>query len=527
MKSINMSINQQGSVRRLSLFRVLLALLIFTTVVYGSVLGWHGWQEAKSATVTKPWFAPYVDVTATPYYAFEQLGTTSIKNVVLSFIVSSQTHACTPMWGSAYTLDEASAQLDLDRRIERYRQLGGNIAISFGGLLNDELALNCKDPEQLFNAYQSVIDRYGADTVDFDLEGTGLTDIDALSRRATVLAQLQKKYQSEGKDLNIWLTLPASTNGLSPDGTTAVAQTLSQGVDLAGVNVMTMNYGQSRTDAQSMQSATESALRETHRQLGILYEQAGIFLNSDSLWKKIGATPMIGQNDFTSEIFTLIDATGINTFATSQGVIRMSMWSANRDIQCGENYVNINVVSDSCSGIKQDKLAFAQILSKNFDGLLTEQDAQPTSQNAKPTLIPDDPTTSPYQIWSDTGTYLQGTKVVWHGNVYQAKWWTQGELPDNPVLQSWETPWQLVGPVLLGEKPIPQPTLPEGTYPNWSGLEIYQAGERVLFNNTAYQAKWWTQGDSPAASTSNPDSSPWVALTQQQIERILDQLQVR
>jgi len=37
-------------------------------------------------------------------------------------------------------------------------------------------------------------------------------------------------------------------------------------------------------------------------------------------------------------------------------------------------------------------------------------------------------------------------------------------------------------------------------------------------DQNVYQAKWWTQGDSPAASVSDPDSSPWLALTRDQIE---------
>jgi chitinase len=105
--------------------------------------------------------------------------------------------------------------------------------------------------------------------------------------------------------------------------------------------------------------------------------------------------------------------------------------------------------------------------------------------------------------------------------VYEAKWWTQGELPDNPVLQSWQTPWKLIGPVLPGEKPVENLTLPDGTYPNWSGTTQYNALDRVLFNGVPYKAKWWTQGDSPAASTSNPTSSPWVALTQEEVEEVL------
>ena len=123
-------------------------------------------------------------------------------------------------------------------------------------------------------------------------------------------------------------------------------------------------------------------------------------------------------------------------------------------------------------------------------------------------------------VWSPSASYLKGTKVVWHHNVYVAKWWTKSDVPDNPVLNAWETPWDLVGPVLPGETPIPQPTLAAGTYPDWSGEASYDKGTRVLFDGVPFEAKWWTQGDSPEAASSDPDSSPWSPLTQDEIDAI-------
>jgi len=221
-------------------------------------------------------------------------------------------------------------------------------------------------------------------------------------------------------------------------------------------------------------------------------------------------------------VFTRDDAKALNQFARSHGISRMSMWSANRDITCGSNYVDTKVVSDSCSGVNEGKQTFAALLGAGFNGSLSLSAGTVTKAEASSSAqAPDNPATSPYQIWSPSGAYLEGTKVVWHHNVYQAKWWTQGDTPDNPVLQSWQTPWELVGPVLPGEKPIAQPTLPPGTYPNWDGGTAYNTGTRVLFNGVPYQAKWWNQGQSPAAASSNADNSPWVPLTQAQVNTIL------
>jgi chitinase len=507
--------------RRLSPWRVMLALLIVAGLSTGSVFGMQRWHAAQSTASHQPWFAPYVDVTATPSFDFEQMGATPHRDAVLSFVVASPTSACTPSWGGAYTLAQANASLDLDRRIARLRQQGGNVAVSFGGLKNQELAVACTDAAKLKAAYGSVINQYRIDTIDLDLEKDNLTDTAAGERRATAIAQLQSQRRAEGKKLAVWVTLPVAPQGLSEDGTNAVAQLLAKGVDLAGVNVMTMDYGSSRAEGQSMLAASESALTQTKRQVGVLYQRAGVQLNDATVWSKIGATPMIGQNDEAGEIFTLVDAKQLNKFALAHGAGRMSMWSANRDITCGGNYVDVKVVSDSCSGVTQDKQGFAALLSAGFKGNLTQSaGVVTTASSTATTQKADDPATSPYQIWSASGAYLQGTKVVWHHNVYSAKWWTQNDMPDNPVLQTWQTPWELVGPVMPGEKPIPQPTLPSGTYPEWSGTDTYNAGQRILFSGVPYQAKWWNQGQSPAAASSNANGSPWVPLTQAQINAV-------
>jgi len=506
--------------RKLSFGRLILAISIISWGIYGSITYWNAKQKLAPEITYNPWFASYVDVTSTPSYAFEQIGATS--DVILSFIVASKKDGCVPTWGTYYTLDEATISLDLERRIARVKQQGGNIAISFGGALNDELSVSCKNPEKLINAYLTVIEKYNLDTIDLDIEGEGLKDKEAIKRRALIIAKIQSDLRAKNKNLAVWVTLPVAPYGLTQEGTDVVFQMISNGVDLAGVNLMTMDYGNSKDTNISMYEASKSALIETHRQLGIIYQQNNINLSSNSLWKKIGATPMIGQNDILEEVFTIEDAKSLNEFAITQGTGRMSMWSANRDTPCGENYVDVKRVSDSCSGVTSPKFSFSQILSKNFKGDLSQNSfIQTEDSTEKNTVIIDDPDKSPYQIWQATSSYPKGIKIVWHGNVYEAKWWTKNDLPDNPVLQAWETPWKLVGPVLPGETPIKQPTLPKGMYPDWSGTTIYEGGKRILFEGVPYQAKWWNQGESPAAYSNNPDASPWIPLTQKQIEELL------
>ena len=529
MRRKNQDIDGESQ-KRLSLWRLSVAFVVLAVGgFYGAQLYEKWLVEAKAETSTaiqpaEPWFAAYIDVTSTPLYSFEQFGTSGTLDVMLSFVVSSDENACEPSWGAYTSLEQAALDLDLDRRIARLRQRGGDVAVSFGGLLHDELAVNCTDSDKLYEAYDSVISRYQVKMIDLDIEGSALADTESLDRRSEVIAKLQKTYHDSDKELAVWLTLPVTPQGLTPDGTSAVENMLRAGVDLAGINIMTMDYGESR-EGRSMIEASRSALIETHRQLGILYSRADISLSGKTLWQKIGVTPMIGQNDVVDEVFTLDAATSLNTFASDRGVGRISMWSANRDIPCGGNYVDTRIVSDSCSGVGDVAFSFAQALSKNFIGRLGRSTgARTTAETGDGESVVDDPENSPYQIWQETGAYLKGTKIVWHGNVYEAKWWTKNDLPDNPVLQSYETPWKLIGPVLPGEKPIEQPKLPSDYYPAWSGEAIYEAGSLVMFEGTPFRAKWWNSGESPAIAAANPDNSPWIPLSQAQIDQIIGEL---
>lgn len=526
MSSLDPAKNSVYSVsgRRLSVWRVIVALVLIVLLSVGAMLGYQ-YVSAKATAETAPesWFAGYVDVTATPTFSFETPGSDAARDVLLSFIVADPEEPCNPSWGAAYTLDEAAGALDLDRRIARLQNAGGGVAVSFGGLLNDELATVCTDVDDLVDAYAEVIDRYGVTTIDLDIEASGLTDRVASDRRAEAISRLQTKRRAAGNDLAVWLTLPVAPTGLTRDGTNAVADLLDGDVDLAGVNVMTMDYGESRVAGVSMLDASVAALSATHRQLGILYDRAETPLTDSTLWAKIGATPMVGQNDVLGEVFEIGTASAFAAFAAERGLGRMSMWSLNRDVTCGPNYVNLTIVSDSCSGVEQRGETFAEALSAGFPGRLNSSaglvtTAEPVSAED----LLDDPATSPYPIWSPEASYLEGSKVVWHRNVYAAKWWTKNELPDNPVLDEWETPWTLVGPVLPGETPQEPLTLPVGTYPEWSGMSVYDRGDRILFDGVPFESKWWNQGESPEAASSSPDSSPWSPLSELEVRAIAE-----
>lgn len=501
--------------RRLSWFRLSVLVLVISGLIGGGIYGWTRWEDERTAAEREAWFDAYVDVTATPSYAFESPGVDGQRNVVLAFVVASHDDACAPAWGGVYGLDEAESVLDLDRRLVRLRTLGGSAMVSFGGQANSDLALACDDDDALVSGYGSVVDRYQLGSIDMDVEGALLADERAVQRQAHAIAAVQDERRADG-GLDVWLTLPVAADGLTFEGVRTVRSYLAAGVDLAGINAMTMNYNTG--SGEDLTPTIQESLSAVQGQLRSLYQEVGAPIGDATAWSRISATAMIGQNDVRSEVFDLADAKALVRFAADRGMVRMSMWSQNRDRQCDANWPDPKRVSDSCSGVLQKTGEFSEILRAQRPGSIV-QFAESTPD--APVEVPeDDPDTSPYPIWNSDLPYPADSKVVWHRSVYEAKWWTQGEQPDLPT-ESGAQPWRLLGPVLPGEKPVERPQLPADAYPAWQKSQEYRRGDRIVFDGAGYEAKWWTQGDSPDAALVRPDESPWRALTEAEVLAVL------
>ncbi|WP_426225969.1 chitinase [Pseudarthrobacter sp. DSP2-3-2b1] len=327
--------------------------------------------NGQDAEVTQPaaglrWFGGYLDVTILPGLSLQDAPSPGKATTVLSFITSSPDNPCEPSWGRSYGLEQASSRLGLDAQVDAFRKAGNDIAISFGGQLGKELAVTCTDADALTRAYEEVINRYGPATVDLDVEGAAAADPAAAQRRAAAMARLQDSRPPEAP-LKVWLTLPVSVQGLTPAAVISLETMIAAGVELAGVNLMTMNFGP-LAQGQSMLDASTSAAEASHRTLAGIYENAGKPLDAAGLWERIGLTPMIGQNDVPGQIFTLEDAEGLNSFAQERGVGRMSMWSLNRDKGCSslDEVQAPNVAAHSCSGVEGPPGMFAEALSRGF-----------------------------------------------------------------------------------------------------------------------------------------------------------------
>lgn len=490
------------ALRRLSPWRVVVAIAILGGAAYGLPAAVRADLSSASAPADT-FFAPYVDVTATPTYNFQSTVMDPARQAVLGFVVASPTQPCSPSWGGYYSLTQADTALDLSLRVTQYQSTGAQVGVAFGGQANTPLASACTSVSRLAAAYRDVAQHYRVHTLDFDVEGAALADGPATVRRAEALAQLERP----GGPLahaKIWLTLPVSTSGLSADALSQIGSLLSRHVALAGVDVMAMNYGRPVAD---MAQAAESAVRATAAQFQQLAARYGSGLSGADLWTHLGLTVMVGQNDSAGEVVSVADARRLVGFARTSHLGRLSMWSLNRDAACGTTGAEQGVLSTSCSGVNQGLMGFSAV----FDQLRGSMDSA-RSLSTTPLALDTNPADAPYPLWAPTSVYVQGYKVVRAGYIYQARWYNSGVDPAARVANPWNTPWVLVGPVLKGSHPPTTTTLPAGTAPEWSTTAVYRAGDEVLYQGLPYRAKWYNVGAVPTGALGAPSASPWTAL---------------
>jgi chitinase len=499
--------------RQLSVFRVLVLLMTLAALGAGAyLLITKRASQAALAGTPAPAFAPYVDVTLTPTYAFESPAADPVSGAFLSFVVAEPSRPCTPSWGGFYTLPAAESALNLDERIAQVRAQGGNPMISFGGRSNSELAVSCRSVPALTTAYLAPVRRYRTKVIDLDIEGSSLADHAAAVRRGLAIAAAQRAQAARGASLGVWLTLPVAPTGLTDDGVYAITAMLRAHVKLAGVNALAMDFGATVGAHTDMIVPVEASLNASAGQLQTIYQSAGLRGEASAVWRHLGATVMIGQNDVAGERFTIADAGRLAAFAGAHHLARVSTWSLNRDSECGSVFAQVGVLSNQCSGVRQTPLQFTRILSR-LPGTETARSAEvgqsvPQVQSA----AVDNPARSPYPIWQPTAMYVAGYKVVWHHNVFEAKWFSQGTAPDAPTPDGAPSGWLLIGPVAPAAR-APKPVLfDSASHPQWGLTTAYHLGARVRFEGLPYQARWYTRGDQPEATLPADSNSPWQPL---------------
>lgn len=277
--------------------------------------------------------SPYVDATAWPPFDLTDAADLHGQRFFnLAFVVATSPTNGDPSWGGYYAVSSGY----LLPEINALRARGGDVMVSFGGAAGTELAAAHPTVASLQAAYQATIDAYALTHVDFDIEGAWVAEPVSILRRSQAIAGLQAAAAAQGRELKVWYTLPVLPSGLTADGVNVVASALANGVDLAGVNIMAMDYGASAAPNPAGQMGTYAiaAATSVHAQLMAAYAAAAQPLTPAQAWRKVGVTPMIGQNDVPGEVFTLADAAQVVAFAETVDLPLVAFWSMTRDQPC-------------------------------------------------------------------------------------------------------------------------------------------------------------------------------------------------
>jgi hypothetical protein len=306
---------------------------------------------ANGAVASTSVFSPYIDMSLYGTPSLVSIAEASgVKDFTLAFVQSSGNG--TIGWAGIGTIvdDTLPNGSTIQSEVNALQAIGGNVTVSFGGAAGTDPAVAAAaagaSAASLQAEYQSVINRYGVNSLDFDIEGAAETNQASLTLRDAALVGLEKANPG----LQISYTLPVLPTGLDSNGLNVIQTAEKDGVGLGVINIMAMDYGSAVDNGGAMGTDAIDGIQATEKQIATV-----------GLGSKIGITPMIGVNDTSSEVFTLSDARQLAGYVASDSdVARVSMWSVARDngSTAGDNYA-----SATGSGLIQASYEFSSILS--------------------------------------------------------------------------------------------------------------------------------------------------------------------
>jgi chitinase len=296
---------------------------------------------------------------AAPYYMpldndpqpISEITSSGLRQLVLAFVLAPNGGGCTPTWdGTAPVAGDTTVAADVDA----LRAAGGDVAVSFGGYNGVELGAACPDAASLAAAYQQVIDKYALTHIDLDIEGDDLGDAAGETKRFQAVRILKQNAAAAGRSLDVSLTMPVTTIGLSDLDKAEIQRAVDNGADIDTYAVMAFDYG---GPAASMAEDVQKVMEDAHAQLVALRPD----LSSSDVYARTGLTLMNGHTDQPSELFTQDTFTTLLGYATDHHLARLSFWSLNRDRSCTGD---TGWADGKCSSVTQQPYDFARIIAR-------------------------------------------------------------------------------------------------------------------------------------------------------------------
>jgi chitodextrinase len=381
-----------------------------------------------------------------------------MTSAILSFAVTRGSCALEP--GFMVKLPEA----------RNYVAAGNRLYISWGGAAGVYAEEACSD-DQLFSLMERVMQESGTRRFDFDIEGHHLYETAAHARRARVLARLQARYP----DMQVVFSLPGWLNGFSAASMNLLRTTLSHGVRIDTVIVMSQSFGLENLRTMVSPSTVGQATVVTFR--AAANQMMGLFPNRTpaQLHAMMGITTMIGRNDDGSN-FTLADAHTVTNFVIANSIGLLSYWSFGRD-RAGR------------SGVSQSDYEFHRIFKAASGTVMPRSAPAPTPTTSTAS------TSCSSTAWVQGRQYAAGSVVSYGGSLYIAK---HANPCYTPTVSTYF--WSPHGCNTAAPAPAPVASA-ACSFPAWVQNRYYAAGSIVAYSGANYSAKHANPGYIPNVST--------------------------
>ena len=286
--------------------------------------------SAAPASASVGQVAPYVDMSNSQEGVLNTvISSDGLRSFTAAFTIGE---GCSNIWGDTLPV---GSDPTIAGEISSAKAAGASVIMSSGGSGGEPISFTCTDQSTIDAAYQAIINDYGTDDLDFDIEGAAIADTAGIDR--TFQAMKDLKASNPGL---VWsVTVPVLPTGLDYNGTGLLQDAQNMGVTIPLVNVMAMDYYEGDIE---MGNAAISAAEDTLSQMRAV--------NGSYSYANVGITPMIGVNDDGST-FTLADASSVASWASSNGIGRLAFWSVDRDQACPGG--NGGAASPTCSGVSE------------------------------------------------------------------------------------------------------------------------------------------------------------------------------
>jgi len=265
-----------------------------------------------------------------------------VRVFTLAFVLAAP-DGDTPNWDGGSTNLLSGNYWTLTQKI---RAAGGDVIASSGGATSSlSLEVNAASASTLSAAYLKVIDAYGLEAFDVNLEDGALA---AAAVQDKTLAAL-RLVKAARPDVQLIVTIPVGPAGARSDGLRLIKQAAAGGSPVDVWSAMTFDFG---TSATNMSTATLNASEALHAQL------RGVFPaeTDTALYAAQGISTMNGVTD-TGEVVTLANAQDITAYAASHTLGRLAFWAVNRD-RPGTD------AGTSASGISHSPWAFTSTFAR-------------------------------------------------------------------------------------------------------------------------------------------------------------------